>query len=1156
MKRKHYILSLLALLASINAFAAVTIGNFGYEFSGDEATVTWVGATRSIDIPSTVTYDGKTYTVTRIANGAFNSTSSSLYYTSISFPETLTYIEGGTLDRTTWYRNQPDGLVYAGKVAYKYKGTMPSDTHIDISEGTLGIAGEAFYGFSGLTSVTIPNSVKVIGIRAFYNCSDLTDITFPNGATKIMAVAFYGTAWYNNQPDGLVYAGKVAYMYKGTAPEGTHITIKQGTLAIAEYAFRDCGMTSITIPNSMVSIGEYAFLRCGLTSVTIPNSVTNIGASAFEQSGLTSVTIGSGVKSVGDKAFYNCNRLTAVHITDLAAWCNISFGINGSQPLYYAHHLYLNGEEIKDLVIPDGVSSIGFQAFDSCSGLTSVSIPNSVTSIGVSAFWSCTGLTSITIPNSVTSIGSNAFSGCSGLTSVTIGKSVTSIGDYAFNSCNSLTDIYCYADSVPATGTNTFTNYTAKLHVPIGSVVTYRTTEPWSGFRSNTEGYFITFADDNVKAICVAKWDTDGDGVLNINEAAAVTNLSTYFKSNKQITSFDELKYFTGLTTIGNHAFYGCDAMTSIIIPENLTSIGERAFYGCSGLESINIPNSMTTIDNYAFVECSSLTAVYITDLSAWCNISFGNTTSQPLSYAPHLYLNDVEVTKLNIPSGITQINDYAFKGFTSLTSVVFSSSVLSIGKSAFNGCDGLTDVYIPSSVTSIDSYAFYKCSALTDVYCYTEIVPNTNTNAFSASNYKAATLHVLDVAEEAFRTTLPWKDFGTIEVISPYISFADQTVKDICIANWDINCDGEMTLEEAAAVTDLGEVFKGKSISSFDELHYFTGLTSISDNAFRGCSRLTSITIPNGVTNIGLYAFQDCSGLTSITIPNGVTYIGKYTFKGCSGLTSVNIPDNVNGIGSQAFDKCSGLTSITIPKNVTSIDSYAFSGCMLRSVLIKCSTPPTLSSSDIKSPVTFSQATCNHATLYVPIGAWDTYAFADGWYWFINIRETALEEEQVSEQQAYTLMDAGTFAYSVYDPVNDCIGTINSAGNIDENNPNHSWQMIEADGMHYLYNIGAKKFVKRNGNSLALTDNPEPIDVANGTDGIVLAEQADRQWALVSNESLSVSQSAIEDIITGVQVLSDSPLKDEDIYNLSGQRLQKMQHGINIVGGKKVIVK
>ena len=172
-------------------------------------------------------------------------------------------------------------------------------------------------------------------------------------------------------------------------------------------------------------------------------SVTRIGDRAFTKcSGLTAVTIPNSVTSIGIRAFYECSGLTAVNITDLASWCNISFEAYNndgpSNPLRYAHHLYLNGKEVKDLVIPNGVTSIGDGAFYGCSSLSSVTIPNSVTGIGWSAFSGCSGLTSVTIPNSVTSIGYWAFYGCSGLTSVTIPNSVTSIGAGAFKDCEGL----------------------------------------------------------------------------------------------------------------------------------------------------------------------------------------------------------------------------------------------------------------------------------------------------------------------------------------------------------------------------------------------------------------------------------------------------------------------------------------------------------------------------------------------------------------------------------------------------------------------------------------------------------------------------------------------------------------------------------------------
>ena len=172
---------------------------------------------------------------------------------------------------------------------------------------------------------------------------------------------------------------------------GDEATVTYGS---AEYSGAKVIPSSVTYNSktySVTSIGNWAFSSCsGLTSVTIPNSVTSIGWGAFSGcSGLTSVTIPNSVTSINMEAFKGCSGLTSVHISDLEAWCKITFNGGTSNPLIYAHHLFLNGDEIKDLVIPNSVTSIAFSVFSYCSGLTSVTIPNSVTSIGGYAFYGC-----------------------------------------------------------------------------------------------------------------------------------------------------------------------------------------------------------------------------------------------------------------------------------------------------------------------------------------------------------------------------------------------------------------------------------------------------------------------------------------------------------------------------------------------------------------------------------------------------------------------------------------------------------------------------------------------------------------------------------------------------------------------------------------------
>ena len=786
------------------------------------------------------------------------------------------------------------------------------------------------------------------------------------------------------------------------------ITLPKDLTSIAESAFWECsGLTSITIPSSVTSISHHAFAYCY---------------------GLTSLTLSSNITSISKVAFVNCNQLQDVCynvLDDLATYIQTDhpeiYYINCDIKYYQ------NNQEITSLKIPAGTTSIGKNVFQKYKGIQSLTFSPALTSISDLQF-SCdfTNLKSVYV-GWQDPIAAGTFFGDANMSNCTlyvpkgtkntyskadVWKNFGKIIEYNNQATITLEQPGTLSQKISDLDKNLLTHLKIKGKINGTDIKFIREMAGVSVTRKKTNGELTNLDLSEAQIVSGGDYyyqdyndtkhytsdDEIGVGFFSKCKGLKAITLPGNLKSVgesafQECSSLETINLPSGITSIGNYAFLECENLTSVTLPSGLISIGDRAFYGCINLTSLDLPSSLTTVGELALAGCSQLTSLtlhsgltnikgntllggytfynnlkdvrYIIDSDLETYLQSNHPIINDIRCGIKYYLNDQEITTLEIPSGITSIGDGVFLSSNNLTNLTLSSKINSAGKYAFNNCSNLKDIRyyiyddlatyiqkghpafyvncgikyywnnqeittleIPTSVTSIGNNAFYGCNGLTSVDLPSSI-----------------------------------------------------TKMGECVFYW---CKNLSSVKLPSEITAISNSAFGGCIS-LKNIELPAGITSIGDNAFTGCSNLQNINLPSGINTIGSGAFWDCSNLTNVILPSALTSIGNIAFVNCSNLANVTLSSNITSIGSSAFSGCKSLKNLTISKDVTSIKDIRFNNdyedLELESVYVAWQNP-------IEAGSFFNRIKISNCTLYVPQGTKEAYANADVWKDFGNIIE------------------------------------------------------------------------------------------------------------------------------------------------------------------------
>ncbi len=613
---------------------------------------------------------------------------------------------------------------------------------------------------------------------------------------------------------------------------------------------------------------------------------------SFRNTVTTGVALPETLVEIGDYAFGNCTALKEIVIPDGVV--SLGRGVfDEDEDLLRAvlpsslseipDRLFFGCTALYDVSIPAtaAVKVIGGGAFRGCEDLTSVEIPSSVESIGAGAFASCSGLTAVELPASVTSIGASAFANCSGISSFTVPAGVTRLENYLFYECSSLSEItfpaqVSYVGDLVFRGTAWLERQPGPVYLVGNVLAAYPVCAPGGGEVVVPSGTVISqevFAGTNVRSV-------------TIEDGCTLREPASLFEGAAALQEVDLPSDFI----VGINAFRDCSSLASVSLAEGITQLGSNAFYGCSSLEELVFPESITQFGSNAFYGCSSLRElVFPEDAELDVQVFSGNTALErivlprSISSLPMGFFGGcTALLTVELPAGITALPNSLFSGCSSLTGVTFLGEITSIGRGAFADCTSLRSFTVPEGA-ELGKRVFEGCSSLTGI-----TLP-------------------------AGLTALPERIFAG----AGFITTAEAIPEGI--------------------VTVGRDAFEG--CASLREIVFPSTLQEIETNAFKNCTALESAVIPGGMT-LGTLIYARCTALTSVTVEEEVTVIPAGTFNGCTSLQFFAAPEGVAEIGGNAFTNCSSLAEVLLPASLTRIYVTAFDNCTALASVYYAGTP------------------------------------------------------------------------------------------------------------------------------------------------------------------------------------------------------------------------